>query len=116
MKRFSAILLILALIVSLALPVGAAILEARITPTLSFSGSTANCRVAVHGDPGDEIDVTVKLYYNNVVVGTWSDSGEQSLTVSGSCRANSGLTYTMKSTVYINGVRQSVSDITRTCP
>jgi len=116
MKRFISIALMLALALSLALPTSALLDNISSNPTLSFSSGTAKCRLIIDASPDDEIDATVKLYYNNVVVGSWSDSGEGSLTVSGSCRANSGLTYTMKSTVYINGVRQSVSDVTRTCP
>ena len=115
MKRILAMTLVL--IFALALPAAAVLDFIDFDPSLSFSGGKAFCTLDIQGNNSDdEIEATVKLYYNNVVVGSWSDSGEGSLTVSGSCRANSGLTYTMKSTVYINGVRQSVSDITRTCP
>lgn len=102
------------LVFLLATTANAAVLVTKVTPSLTFSGTTANCSVTVR-DSGKEIEATVELWYGNTLIDSWSDSGTSRLTVSGSHTVTKGRTYTMKVAVTVDGSNVNVSPISKTC-
>lgn len=97
--------LALALVMLLALCANAA--EPRGThvpaPTLSFSGTTANCSITI-SSPGAEINATLTLWNGSRVVDSWSGTATSLLHISGSCLVSEGTTYTLKVTGMVDGV------------
>ena len=82
-KRFITISLVIVLLISLCASVYA--VESRtqqVFPSLSFSGTTANCSVSVYGD--NKIEVTLELKNGTKLVDSWSDSGTNYVMLSGS--------------------------------
>lgn len=112
-KRIVAMVLALAL--SLSMTAYAA--ETRtvpITPTLSFSGTTAHCSVTVI-QSGKEIDVTLTLYRELSRIASWSGSGENVVTVRGSAAVKDGLEYRLVATGTIDGTPFTSVEIVGTC-
>lgn len=83
-------------------------------PSLSFSGTTANCSVSVR-DPGSSITVTLTLYRGWSTIASWSGSGENSVRVSGSAAVKDGLEYRLVATGTINGVPFTSAEIVGVC-
>ena len=109
--------LVLTLIFALLLSMSVFAAESRIDkyiPTLSFSGTTANCSVSVK-EYGADIDVTLTLYRGWSVIGSWSGSGTGYVRVSGSCGVTSGLEYRLVATGTINGVAFTSAETVGTC-
>lgn len=109
--------LALALVMLLALCISANAAEPRfqgVTPTLTFSGTTANCSVNIV-DPGAEINATITLWNGSRVVDSWSGSGVSVLYVSGSCLVSEGVTYTLKVTGMVDGVPIQGIPVSGTC-
>ena len=82
-KRFITISLVIVLLISLCASVYA--VESRtqqVFPSLSFSGTTANCSVSVYGD--NKIEVTLELKNGTKLVDSWSSSGTSYVMLSGS--------------------------------
>ena len=97
--------------------VSAYAVEPRITtvkPTLSFSGTTANCKVII-SSPGDDIEATMELWNGNTLVDSWSDEGTTALTITGSCRVTKGVTYTLKVNGTVDGRTFNSSPLSGTC-
>lgn len=46
----------------------------QINPTLTFSGTTANCGVVIISI-GDEIDATLELWKGNILIDSWPSKG-----------------------------------------
>ena len=113
-KRFITISLVIVLLISLCASVYA--VESRtqqVFPSLSFSGTTANCSVSVYGD--SKIEVTLELKNGTKLVDSWSDSGTNYVMLSGSHKVVSGQTYTLIASGTING-RTFNTSTTGTCP
>ena len=70
---------------------------ASVTPTLSFSGTTANCKVTIR-ESGKAISATMSLWDGNTCLDSWSGNGTSLLIISGSHEVVQGKTYTLKVT------------------
>ncbi len=87
------------------------------TPTLTFSGSTANCVATVISDnASDAIQVSLTLRENGTPVAGWNDSGTGRVTMSKTYDATPGATYTLVLNYSINGVKQDPVSVSATCP
>ena len=88
---------------------------ATFTPSLSFSGNTANCSVNIM-ETGKFIDANLELWSGSTLVDSWSGRGTSVVRITGSCNVTSGRTYTLKVTGTVGGNTISVTPISRTCP
>lgn len=86
----------------------------KVTPTLMFSETTANCKVSIIG--AGSINATLQLYNGGTLVDSWPASGINSLVITGSCRVVSGQSYTLKVVGTIAGATISTMPVTRICP
>lgn len=90
---------------------------AQITPSLSFSGTTATCAVTVRGDKTtDSIAITAKLYQGGTLLKTWTKSGTGTVKLSETATVTKTRSYILESTVTINGVKQTVAPVMKACP
>lgn len=83
-------------------------------PSLSFDGTTANCKVIII-NAGADIKATLELWNGSSLIGSWYDEGTSTLTIKGSCRVTKGVTYTLKVKGTVNGVSFSSTPLSRTC-
>ncbi len=112
-KRVLALTLIFALLLSMTTFAA----EPRVKtyfPQLSFSGTTANCSVAVR-EAGKDINVTLTLYRGWSVIASWSGSGTDYVRVSGSAAVKDGLEYRLVATGTIDGVAFTTAEVVGTC-
>lgn len=84
-------------------------------PSLTFSGTTANCSITVT-QSGEPISVTLELYQGSTLIDSWSKSGSSRVKVSGSATVSSGLSYRLEAHGTINGVPFTATPVTKTCP
>lgn len=112
-KRVLALTLIFALLFSMSV-FAAETRDVRVIPTLSFSGTTANCGVSV-SHPGSDINVTLTLYRGWSTIASWSGSGEDYVRVSGSAAVKDGLEYRLVATGTIDGVAFTSAAVVGTC-
>ena len=85
------------------------------TPSLTFSGTTANCEITVT-QSGKPITVVLELYQGSTLVDSWTKSGTGRVKVSGSTSVSGGVTYRLEAHGTINGVSFTASPVTKTCP
>ena len=85
-----------------------------VTPSLSFSGETARCRIAVYR-MGEPISLTLQLWQGNKLISSWTKSGTSSVTISESCTVTSGSVYQLKVSGRVGNNAISGST-TGTCP
>lgn len=86
-----------------------------IVPTLTFSGTTANCHVLASGDSDDEIVIKATLWYGVQCIGRWSTSGTGYASTSGTAAVESGKQYKLTADVTVNGIKQSPVSQTKVC-
>jgi len=86
----------------------------RITPTLTFSGTTATCEVRISAI-GKEIDATLALWYGDTLVDSWSKSATSLLFISETHTVIRGRTYTLKVSGNIDGVAFTGLPVSATC-
>lgn len=87
-----------------------------ISPSLAFTGTTANCSVTVRGENStDKISITAKLYRGGTLLATWTKSGTGTVKLSEKKTVTKNFSYTLESSVTINGVKQSVPLVTKAC-
>ena len=83
---------------------GISIKSVSITPSLTFNGTTANCKATVR-DAGKTINVTMELWCGSSLLDTWTNSGTNKVTVSGTYSGvQHGTTYTLKVYGTANGI------------
>lgn len=70
-------------------------------PSLSFSGTTATCKVYIASS--GHINATLSLWQGNTLVDEWSDSGDSILSINGTCNVSKGKTYTLTVTGTADG-------------
>lgn len=114
-KHFLVLSMALILVICLSVSSFAAIKVNSIEPSLSFSGTTANCGLKIYSS-GNYIDATITLYYGSTVVDSWSKTGNSYIKISDSTAVISGRTYTLEVTGTIGGVAITCNPITKTCP
>ena len=109
----------LALVLFISVPLNVQAVEPRLIwegPTLTFSGTTAECELTIDADRvSDYMVVTLKLFQGNNLVKQWSKAGSISVTVSGTCTVTKGVTYTLTGEVMINGTSRPTLSVTKTC-
>jgi len=86
-----------------------------ISPSLSFSGTTANCSVRII-EAGKQIDVNLELWNGNTLIDSWPGSGSSYVIISGSCGVDSGKTYSLKVSGTIGNSIVNETLVTKTCP
>ena len=109
----------LIILVVLALSISVQAIEPRTSAqlSLSFDGTTALCSVICRGSSSDDaIDATLTLYQGSTYVDSWSGSGKEQVTLSGTCEAVSGKSYKLVVDYSVNGVSKPSVSTTRTCP
>lgn len=115
-RRFAAA--ILACLMTVALVTSAYAAEARAivaTPSLSFSGTTATCRLSVI-KPGAAIDATLELWSGNTLLASWSGTGTSRVIISKTKTVTRGQSYTLKAHGTVGGATLTVAPVTKTCP
>ena len=113
-KRLFSFTLALTLLLLFSAPVFAATQVNRVTPNLSFSGTTANCSVTVKGS--GTIHATLELWRGSTLVASWSGSGTNRVSISGSASVSRGQTYTLTVSGTVGGVAIQATPVTKTCP
>lgn len=88
----------------------------NIMPEITFSGTTANCAVAVTGDYAtDDIDVVIKLWRGSVCLRTWYASGEGYVFWDDTAAVSKGKTYTLTVDTTINNITNPRVSVSGTC-
>jgi len=115
-KQLLSIILAIAIVFSLCVPALAVEPRANtVSPSLTFSGTTANCSVTISAVNKD-ISATLWLWHGDDLVASWSDSGETFVGISGSADVEKGETYMLTVTGSMGSTVINVSPIIRTCP
>lgn len=115
MKKIITTLLVITLMAALAAAAYAEPMRApSANPTLSFSGTTANCKVTV-SEFNKQISVTMTLWDGKTCVASWSDSGKSVVSLSKSCTVEAGKSYTLQVSGTSGGSPLSVPSVTKTC-
>lgn len=107
--------LLLVLIMATSITANASLRAKQVTPTLTFSGTTATCKSVIM-DSGQRIDATMELWCGRTLVDSWSGSATSLLTLTGTCNVESGSTYTLKISGTIGGVSFTGTPVSKTCP
>ena len=118
MRRFIAVMSVLAIMFAMSPNVKAASMAYSAFPGLSFNGTTYTCSLTVYGGHStDSIEATVTLKRGSTVVSQWTNlTANGYMNFSDTANVEHGKTYTMQVSLKINGVSYSVADITKTCP
>ena len=87
----------------------------KVTPSLTFSGTTAQCS-AVITSSGEKIQATMELWQGNKLLQSWSDNGVSFVTLDGSHRVSHGETYTLEVHGSIGGSPFEGNAVSRKCP
>ena len=110
--------LTLLLLLALMLPITAqaAPRSSSAKPSLSFSGTTATCKVTVYGTgTKDSISLTAKLWKGSECIATWTASGTGRLDFSKTKTIEKGSTYKLTADATVNGTKLSTTSATGTC-
>ena len=86
----------------------------RVEPTLSFDGTTANCKVTLTA-VGKRIEATLELWYGSTLVDSWTASASTRLVINETCAVVRGRTYTLKVSGTIGGEAFEGTPISGTC-
>lgn len=114
-KSFVAMILILTMLVALGTSASAAEPRAtQVTPELSFSGTTAYCKVTVTA-LGKQIVATLELWNGNTLVDSWTASASTRLVINETCTVIKGQTYTLKVSGTIGGVAFEGTPVSAKC-
>lgn len=114
--RKGAVLLVLAILISLPFSAQAATTRATTArPVLTFSGSRANCSAYIFGNSSsDYIEATIKLWHETTCVKTWKVTGQHYISFSETANATQGNTYVLIVHWSLNGVRQTSESVIKT--
>lgn len=114
MKRLFSVVLVLTVLTLVPIAALAAVQAPGAAPNLSFSGTTANCSVTVKGS--GTIHATLELWRGSTLVASWSGSGTNRVSISGSASVSHGQTYTLTVSGTVGGVAIQAVPVTKTCP
>lgn len=85
-------------------------------PTLTFSGTTAECSAICVGNKStDRVTATLTLYDEDSTLDSWTASGTYRVVPNGTCKVDKGKTYTLVLTWAINGVPQPQTSTSKAC-
>lgn len=108
--------IIIALLLVLAITVNAAPRASTAYPSLSFSGTTANCGAVFTADNTDDfISITLRLDHGSTNIATWYASGHGYVSLSKTATVTKGYTYTLTATYRVNGVYQPSASVSAYC-
>lgn len=114
MRKVFAILTVVVLLASLAMPAAAA--EPRIVtirPSLTFSDGIATCDVAMVGNTmNDELSATIRLYRGNTLIATWRVEGQGYITFNRTKSVAQGFRYKLTVDLIFNG--EACSQVSQT--
>lgn len=114
-KKWLYVVTVVLFIVSMSLNAVALERSTSYIPSLSFTGTTANCSVVIVSS-GNSINATLQLWHGNTLVKSWSGSGTSRLVIRGTYNATSGQSYTLSAVGTVGGVSFTSTSITKTCP
>lgn len=104
------------LVLTLVVPVQAQTERADYTrATLSFNGTTAQCRVQIVGNPADDISATIKLWNGSQCIETWQESNTGVLSFFETVSVQKGQSYTLTADYTIAGESQPTLSVSKTC-
>lgn len=117
MKRrfFPAVVFAGILMLNLSINAYAAIQAGGMTPSLSYTGTTANCQITIYR-LGEEIEATLELWHGNELAASWDGARKTHVTIAENFDVTSGETYTLKAHGTIGGVPFTTASVTKTCP
>lgn len=118
MKKGIAVLLVLSVMLSLPLSANAIERSARVIPSLIFQGTTAISEVCIYGNNcTEQIDATIKLWYRNRCLETWTVSGTGYIMFSGTATVavEKGKTYRLSVDAAFDGDVQPTVSISKLC-
>lgn len=116
MKKTIWLTLLLLLALMLPITAQAAPRSSSAKPSLSFSGTTATCKVTVYGTgTKDSISLTAKLWKGSECIATWAASGTGRLDFSKTKTVEKGGTYKLTADATVNGAKLSTASATGTC-
>lgn len=113
-KRVISFVLAFTLVILLAIPSFAETESFVCLLKLEFSGTNANCSVKILGS--GTINATLELWHGSTLIASWSDTGTNRLTISGTAAVLHGQTYTLTVTGTVSGVMINATPVTKTCP
>lgn len=113
------IAIILAIVILMSIPVTANAATPRsvgIMPNLEFENKTANCVVYITGNSMSEsIYITVKLWYGNSCVATWTDNGKGILHFSETHNVTNKGEYKLSVDAIIGGQKYDTVSVKNSC-
>lgn len=116
MKKTIWLTLLLLLALMLPITAQAAPRYPKVVPSISFSGTTATCKVTVRGDStSDGISLTAKLWKGSECITTWTASGTGTLKFSKTKTVEKGSTYKLTADATVNGTKLPTASATGTC-
>lgn len=83
--------------------------------TLSFSGTTANCRVQIVANSNESISATIRLWNGNECIQTWQRSATTSLSFYETATVQKGQSYTLTVDYTIAGKSKPTLSTSGTC-
>ena len=113
-RRLVSVVLVVAIVLSLCMPTFAAIQMVTVSPSLTFTGTTANCSAAITAN--GYISATLELYCDGSPVDSWYASGYYYVNPGGSTTVAHGKTYTLQVSGTAEGVALNPTPVTKTCP
>lgn len=114
-KRIFSMAAVLLLVLSISAQAATLRIE-QISPSLSFSGTTANCTVSIRGNAtSDPIKVTMALWNGSTEIASWDGSGTGNVFLSKTATAVKGRSYKLTVDVTINGAAQPRAVVTAIC-
>lgn len=117
MKKVLSLVLLLAIVFSVSAQAAGPERIIRMTPSISFSGTTATCSADIRGNTAsDTISCVVKLWRGNTCLNTWTASGTGRVTLERTRSVTRGETYKLTVDATVNGVAQPTKSVSRTCP
>lgn len=114
-RRFAAAILACLMTVALVTSAYAAEARAVLTPSLTFSGTTAYCEIKIV-QFGAVIDATLELWSGNTLLASWSGTGTSRVIISKTKTVTRGQSYTLKVHGTVGDETIDAPSITKTCP
>lgn len=115
MKKVISLVLVILMLSALSITAFAA--EPRVAganPSLTFTGTTANCKVTII-EANKKITATMSLWQGDTFVDSWSGSGTSVVKITGSCEVEPGKTYTLKVSGTSGNTTLFVDPVSATC-
>lgn len=113
--RIISFVIAIMIVTSLGLPALALPRADMVLPAIYFTGTTANCSVAISAY-GKNINANLELWCNGNMIDSWNKSGQHSVTITGSHYGISGREYIVKVTGTIGNDSIVSYPVSAVCP